>query len=260
VAPSAITPNVLMMTPSGRQPLSVPEALTGAEIRGIIADFALAARNAMLAGMDGIELHAANGYIFEQFLHRRSNRRTDAYGGALANRARFLLEVVEAVSAAIGNDRVGIRISPFGVLNDMSDGAEAGEIYDHVLSVLDPLDLAYLHIIRPTVSGNQDSEAGRALRDPVLDVRRRYRGRVIVAGGLDVAAADSLVEAGLADAVAFGRWFVSNPDLAERLRHGWPLAEADRDTFYTQGPEGYADYPRFSPPVRTETKTGGGHR
>ncbi|MEO8667828.1 MAG: alkene reductase [Bauldia sp.] len=249
VAPSAIAPAVLMMTPNGRQAPPAPRELTAPEIRGIVADFVLAARNAMLAGMDGIELHAANGYIFDQFLHRSSNRRTDAHGGAIENRARLLLEVIDAVSAAIGPDRVGVRISPFGVLNDMHD-PELAEIYRHVLTAIDARDVAYLHVIRPVVSGNQDSAAGRRLRDPVLDVRQHFRGRVIVAGGLDVAEADAFVAAGLADAAAFGRWFVSNPDLPERLWNQWPLNEADRATFYTQAAEGYVDYPTFAPADR----------
>jgi N-ethylmaleimide reductase len=249
VAPSAIAPQALMMTPKGRQAPPTPHALTRAEIRGIESDFALAARNAMLAGADGVELHAANGYIFEQFLHRNSNQRNDAYGGDIANRARFLLEVVEEVAVMIGPDRLGVRISPFGILNDMQD-LEPGEIFHHVLAALDPFDLAYLHIIRPAVSGNQDSDAGRALRDPVLDVREFYRGPVIVAGGVDVAEGDALIDRGLADAIAFGRWFVSNPDLPERLQRRSPIAEADRETFYTQGREGYVDYPTHSASAR----------
>ncbi len=245
VAPSAVAPQMLIMTPNGRQPPPMPRELTVAEIKGIVADFALAARNAILAGMDGIELHAANGYIFEQFLNRSSNHRTDAWGGTIGNRARLLLETIDAVSVAIGADRVGVRISPFGILNDSHD-PDPGEIYRHVLAAVDARNVAYLHIIRPAVSGNQDSTPGRELRDPVLDVREFYRGKVIVAGGLDVAEADAFVEAGLADAVAFGRWFVSNPDLPARLAHGWPLNEAVRETFYTQEPEGYIDYPTYS--------------
>lgn len=245
VAPSAIAPNVQMMTPNGRQQPPVPDALTAAGIRGIVADFALAARNAMLAGMDGVELHAANGYIFEQFLNRGSNHRTDEYGGSIENRVRLLRQAVEAAASAVGPERLAVRISPYGVLNDTSD-PDPGEVYEAVLEALEPLDIAYLHIIRPVVSGNQDSAAGRALRDPVLDVRKRFSGKVIVAGGLDVAEADSLIDQGLADAVAFGRLYVANPDLAERLKHGWPLNDADRDTFYTQGAEGYLDYPAYA--------------
>jgi N-ethylmaleimide reductase len=247
VAPSAIAPQVLMMTPNGRQAPPVPEALTLAQIQGIVSDFVLASRNAILAGADGVELHAANGYIFEQFLHRTSNQRTDRYGGTLANRSRFLREVVDAVAAAIGADRLGVRISPFGVLNDMQD-PEPRAIFHHVLAAMDAVDLAYVHIIRPVVSGNQDSDAGRALRDPVLDVREHYRGPVIVAGGVEVAEGDGLIDAGLADAIAFGRWFVSNPDLPERLRRQWPIAEADRATFYTQERQGYVDYPTYASP------------
>jgi N-ethylmaleimide reductase len=246
VAPSAIAPNVLMMTPNGRQQPPVPDALTEGEIRGIIADFALAARNAILAGMDGVELHGANGYIFEQFLNRGSNHRTDAYGGSIANRVRFLRQAVEAAASAVGPERVSVRISPYGVLNDAHD-SDPGEVYEAVLSALDPLDIAYLHVIRPVVSGNQDSEAGKSAPDPLLEVRKHFRGKVIVAGGLDVSEADSLIEKNLADAVAFGRWFVANPDLVQRLKNGWPLNDADRDTFYTQGAEGYLDYPAHRP-------------
>jgi N-ethylmaleimide reductase len=245
VGPSAIAPKMLMMTPNGRQAPPVPESLTIAEIAGIRADFVLAARNAILAGMDGVELHAANGYIFEQFLNRSSNQRSDSYGGSMENRGRLLAEVIADVSEAIGPDRVGVRISPFGVLNDIGDPAP-GEIYDYLLRAMDSADIAYLHIIRPVVSGNIESEAGRLVRDPVLDVRPRFRGRVIVAGGIEIAEAEHLIESGLADAVAFGRWFVANPDLPDRLRNGWPLNDADRATFYTPGREGYVDYPAFA--------------
>jgi N-ethylmaleimide reductase len=192
--------------------------------------------------LDGIELHAANGYIFEQFLNRSSNHRTDEYGGSIENRARFLREVVQAVSEAIGPDRVGVRISPYGTLNAISD-ADPREIYEHVLATLDRLDIAYLHIIRPVVSGNQDAETPAP--DPLPEVRKHYRGRIVVAGGIEVAEAEQFIESGLVDAVAFGRWFVGNPDLTERLRNGWPLNESERPTFYTQGAEGYLDYPNY---------------
>jgi N-ethylmaleimide reductase len=247
VAPSAVAPKVQMMTSAGRQQPPEPETLTVPEIHGIVADFALGARNAMLAGMDGIELHAANGYIFEQFLHRSSNWRDDAYGGSLKNRARLLLEVVGAVSDAIGPDRVGVRISPYGILNDMSD-PEQHEIYQFVAEAMNETGIAYLHIIRPVVSGNQTRIDRPADPDPLPEIRERYKGPLIVAGAVDVAVAEALIDADLADAVAFGRWFVSNPDLPERIRNGWPLAEYDAATFYTPGPTGYVDYPPYGLP------------
>jgi N-ethylmaleimide reductase len=245
VGPSAIAPKFLMMTPNGRRAPPTPDALTLAEIAGIRADFVLAARNAILAGMDGIELHAANGYLFEQFLNRSSNVRTDAYGGSIENRGRFLREVIADVSSAVGPDRVGIRISPFGVLHDMSD-PDPAEIYDYVLRTVSAADVAYLHIIRPVISGNVESEAGRLVRDPLLNVRPRFAGRIIVAGGIDVENAEQMIADGQADAVAFGRWFLANPDLPQRLRLGLPLNDADRPTFYTQTGDGYTDYPEFT--------------
>jgi len=238
--PSAVQANVRLMTPKGLQQVPTPIEMSEADIAAAVADFVAGARRAIDCGIDGVELHAANGYLFEQFLNRSSNRRTDRYGGSIENRARMLRETVEAVSAAIGADRVGVRISPLGSFNDMSD-PDPVEIYRHVVTMLAGQNLAYLHVIRPAVSGSLTVAEARP--DPLPDIRRLYPGTLIVAGDLDVVHAERMLESGLADAVGFGRWFISNPDLPERLRHGCALAEADRATFYTPGPDGYIDYP-----------------
>lgn len=243
VAPSAIAAQVQLVTKNGLQSTSVPHALSTDEIHAITAEFVQAARNAIDCGLDGVEIHAANGYLFEQFLHRSSNQRTDAYGGSLQNRSRFLEETVEAVCAAIGSDRVGVRISPLGTFNDVHD-PEPEQIYRFVAQRLSAFDLAYLHVIRPNVSGSMNTAAAPT-RDPLPEIRALYRGALIVAGDLDVPTAERLLTAGQADAVGFGRWFISNPDLTERLRHGWPLVEAKRETFYSPGAEGYIDYPTY---------------
>lgn len=249
-APSTIAPKLEIVTPKGLQAVPVPKALTEREISTIVAEFAQASRWAIECGLDGVEIHGANGYLFDQFLNRSSNQRTDGYGGTVENRSRLLFEAVEAASKAIGADRVAVRISPFGTFNDVHD-PEPEQIYRHVSKGLSQYDLAYLHVIRPVVSGNEDSEVQVA--DPLPEIRELYRGPLIVAGNLDVESADGLIDAGLADAVGFGRWFISNPDLPERLRNGTPLAEADRNTFYSGDAEGYADYPSYQESELAET-------
>jgi len=243
VAPSAIAADVRMMTPKGLQPAVVPAALDAQGIANVTHEFVNAARLAVDCGFDGVEVHAANGYLFDQFLHRSSNQRTDAWGGPIENRARLLLDTTSAVCEAIGADRVGVRISPLGRFNDVHD-PEPEAIYRYVAARLSDFGLAYLHVIRPAVSGSSTASAPAA--DPLPDIRSLYRGTLLVAGDLDVVNADRLIDAGLADAVAFGRWFIGNPDLPERLHHGWPLVEADRSVYYSDGAEGYTDFPRHA--------------
>lgn len=241
-APSAIAANMQIVTPGLESvAMPVPKALSVAEMGMIVEEFVQAARWAIECGLDGVEIHGANGYLIDQFLNRSSNQRTDQYGGSIENRARFLCQVVEAVTEAIGSDRVGLRISPYGTFNDVHD-PQPEEIYRYVAERMNDYDLAYLHVIRPIVTGdlNNFSEADK---DPLPEIRVRYRGKIIAAGGLDVESADNLIDAGLADAVAFGRWFISNPDLPERLKNGWPLAESNRDTYYMGNEVGYIDYP-----------------
>lgn len=241
--PSAIAADMEIITPDLKNHrMPQPKAMNEKEIQMITDEFVQAARWAIECGFEGVEIHGANGYIFEQFLNRSANQRTDQYGGSLENRARLLCDTVEAVTQAIGSDRVGLRISPYGTFNDIRD-PEPEQIYRYVAERMNDYDLAYLHVIRPVVSGNEDVKVDYA--DPLPEIRERYKGKIIVAGSIDVELADSLIENGIADAIAFGRWFISNPDLPERLKNGWPLVESDWDTYYTGLPEGYADYPNY---------------
>ena len=237
ICPSAVQPSLPVRLPGGPRPPPVPHALTLDEIPGVVEDFRIGAANALAAGFDGIELHGANGYLIEQFLTDKANHRTDEYGGT---RLRFMLDVVAAVTGVWGADRVGIRFSPFGFANDGGD-TDPEATYGAAIRALDPLGLAFLHLIEPRVSGNTDGDpdapAAAALFRPL------WHGNLIVAGGFDRAKADAVLADGTADAVAFGRAYVSNPDLVERLRDGVPFSPYDRSTFYGGGTEGYTDYP-----------------
>jgi N-ethylmaleimide reductase len=245
VGPSDIPAPGTIYTPSGLVPFPTPRALKELECLRIAGDYARAARNALQAGFDGIEVHAANGYLIDSFLHDHTNRRTDPYGGSVENRTRLLVEIAKAVGDAIGPDRVGVRLSPFGSFNGVQD-SDPASLFDHAVRGLDALDLAYLHIINPEVSGDRSVTGPGA--DPKMQdvpgfVRARFSGRLIVAGGYDKNSAEQALASQLADLVAFGRAFIANPDLPRRLALDVPLNEADRRTFYTSGPEGYVDYP-----------------
>jgi N-ethylmaleimide reductase len=233
----------LTSTPGGWLPPSPHRALETHEIAGIVEDYRRAAERAKAAGFDGAELHGANGYLIDQFLQDGSNRRTDAYGGSIENRARLLLEATGAVASVFGGDRVGVRIGPDGRWNAMRDSDAVG-LFDYVARQLDGLGLAYLHIIEPRVRGNVVVGDGQA---PVAaeHLRTVFKGRIIAAGGFEPETGDAIVEKGDADLVAFGRHFISNPDLPERIRKGLPLAPYDRDTFYTFEAKGYTDYASF---------------
>jgi len=244
VAPSAIAASGDHLTATwSRVPLGTPRALETGEIAAIVADFATAARNARAAGFDGVEVHAANGYLIEQFLTSRSNHRTDRYGGSVANRVRFLAEIVAAVVAAIGAGRVGVRLSPFGTFKDVGDDAPLA-LYRHAVGALAEHELAYLHLIEPRVqSAVGDAEVADATASVTALFRPLWTGPIVTAGGYDAESAARIVADGTADAVAFGRTFVANPDLVERLRLGLPLNRWDRPTFYGGGAAGYTDYP-----------------
>lgn len=248
VAPSPIAADIRLMTPNGLQSVPVPNELDAEGIAQVTRQFVNASQLAIDCGFDGIEIHAANGYLFDQFLHRSSNRRTDAWGGPIENRARLLVDTVAAVCQRIGADRTGVRISPLGTFNDVHD-PQPNEIYRHVAMRMSEFGLAYLHVIRPVVSGSLNVSA--PVRDPLPEIRSLYRGTLLVAGDLDVISADRLVDEGLADGIAFGRWFIGNPDLPERLRNGWPLADAERAIYYSAGGAGYVDFPRYAPPQLT---------
>ena len=236
-------PTNLTSTPLGWVQPSPHRALETREIATVVEDFRTAAANAKAAGFDGVELHGANGYLIDQFLQDGTNHRTDSYGGSIENRARLLLEIVEAVASVFGGDRVGVRIGPNGRWNGMSD-SNPKALFDHVAEQLNRFGLAYLHVIEPRVKGNIVVNEGQA---PVAaeHLRTIFKGPIMAAGGFEPDTAEAVIASGAADLVAFGRHFVSNPDLPERLERGLPLAPYDRDTFYTFDAKGYSDYPTY---------------
>ncbi len=235
-----MNPDRLVSIPGGWSQPSPHRALLVAEIGGIVQDYRQAAQRALDAGFDGVELHAANGYLVDQFLQDGSNKRTDEYGGSLENRTRFLLEVVHGLVSVWGADRVAVRLAPRGTWNGMSD-SNPDALFTHVAQALDRLGLAYLHLIEPRVSGSADVKTSGGLAAKRL--RDSYRGKMIAAGGFTADTAEDAVSNGTVDAVAFGRLFVSNPDLPQRLADHLELARYDRATFYTFDRVGYADYP-----------------
>jgi N-ethylmaleimide reductase len=242
IAPSAIQAEVRALLPSGPAIGSMPRAIELSEIPGLVDEFRTGAERARQAGFDGVEVHGANGYLIDQFLQDNSNRRTDAYGGSIENRARFLLEVVEAVASVWGAGRVGVRIGPSNQFGGMGD-SRPDVTFPYAARALASFGLAYLHVIEPRVTGNVSDDA----RPPVAAglLRPLFGGPVIAAGGFDAAGAGAILTKGDADLVAFGRHFLANPDLPERLRRDLPLNPYDRNTFYYGGEKGYADYPVY---------------
>lgn len=236
VAPSAIRPKGQAFTAQGFQPIPTPRALETAEIPAIVEHYAQAARNALAAGFDGVEVHAANGYLIDQFLRDQTNQRSDRYGGSIENRSRFLMEVVTAVTAAIGAEHTGVRISPQNGQNDIAD-SDPQTLFDHVAERLSGRGLSYLHVIEGDTSG---------AAVPPFDYQRiksLFGGIVMANNGFDKMRANNAIAAGRADLVAFGKPFIANPDLVLRLLLDAPLLEANRDTFYGGTEEGYTDYP-----------------
>lgn len=237
VAPSAVAAAGEVYTEQGMKTFEAPRALDAAELPGVIADYVDAARRAVDAGLDGVELHAANGYLLQQFLANNTNTRTDAYGGSPANRARFVIEVAAAVAQAIGPDRVGIRISPAGTFNDIAE-TETEATYTALLDGLNPLGLLYLHVLEGTET------------DFHVGLRKQWDGAFIFntgfAGPSDLLTAQRAVDSGQTDLFCIGRDFLANPDLVERLQTGVALNEADPSTFYSGGAKGYTDYPRHA--------------
>ncbi|MFN6137567.1 MAG: alkene reductase [Planctomycetota bacterium] len=241
VAPSAIKINEeYIHTPTGKQPHEVPRALETAEISRVVDDYRRAAHRAMAAGFDGVEIHAANGYLIDEFLQSRTNHRTDHYGGNIENRYRFLEQVVQAVTSVVPVNRVGVRLSPNGVFNDMGS-PDYREQFTFVASQLDRFGLAYLHVMDGLAFGFHK------LGEPMTltEFRRVFRGPLIGNCGYTQVTAETAISQGNADLIAFGRPFISNPDLVERFRNGYPLA-ADApmsDWYLPTGPKGYTDYP-----------------
>jgi len=237
VGPSAVAAAGQVYTPEGMQDLVEPRALGTDELPGVVAEFVDAAQRAVAAGLDGVELHAANGYLLHQFLADGSNVRTDAYGGSPDHRARFVVEVATAVAAAIGAQRVGLRVSPGHGFNDMHE-TEIEATYEALVRGLDPLGLLYLHIAEDPGTRYQDA------------LRKLFSGPVVLstgfAGASDLATAQEVVDGGAADLFAIGRGFLANPDLVERLRTGAALNEPDASTFYAGTAKGYTDYPALA--------------
>lgn len=243
LAPSAIRLSGTMWTDTeGMQPYPEPAAMTEADIERAIEEFAMSSANGIRAGFDGIELHAANGYLIDQFLNTATNQRTDQWGGSVANRLRFAVEVATRVAARIGASRVGIRLSPYGVFNDMAPDAAMDELYAQLAEALGKLGLAYIHVVDHSSMGAPAVKPGIKLA-----IRTRFKGPLVLSGGYDAARAATDLAAGHGDLVAFGRPFVANPDLVSRLRDGIALAEPDPNTFYTPGEKGYTDYPSATP-------------
>lgn len=239
VAPSAVAATGEIYTDAlGMQAYPVPQAMTESDIRRTIEEYTQAARNAVAAGFDGVELHGANGYLIEQFLNPEANRRTDAWGGSVDGRIRFAIEVARATARAIGGGRVGIRLSPYGAHAGMGSTTVRDETFAALISGLAATGIQYLHVQEPAAVGAPEVPASvkRALR---AGWPRTY----IVAGGFDRAAADAALADHRGDLVAFGRPFLANPDLVSRLERGLPLNEPDPSTFYTLGAKGYTDYP-----------------
>jgi N-ethylmaleimide reductase len=236
VAPSAIKPDGQAFTAKGFEPIPTPRALEAAEIPAIVEQYAQAARNALAAGFDGVEVHGANGYLIDQFLRDRTNRRTDRYGGSIENRCRFLLEVVDAVIAAVGAERTGLRISPQNGQNDIADSDPQG-LFNHVAERLSGKGLAYLHIIEGDTSGTPVAPFD------YQKLKQLFGGTVISNNGFDKLGANKAIAEGRADLIAFGKPFIANPDLVIRLFFDAPLVPLHRETLYGGGEQGYTDYP-----------------
>ena len=239
LAPSAVAAAGEMYTDAeGMKPNATPQAMTEADIKAAIEEFAQCAENAIAAGFDGVELHAANGYLLEQFIRPNSNQRTDRYGGAIENRARFVLEVAEAVIVAIGKDKVGIRLSPFGVFNDMPlyDAMEAD--YTWLAQELNARGLAYIHLVDHSSMG-----APTVPETMKATFRKLFKGTLILSGGYDAARAESDLVANKGNLIAVGKPFLANPDMVARWKAGAAVNAPDMNTFYTPGPRGYTDYP-----------------
>ena len=239
LGPSAIAAAGEIYTDAeGMKPHPTPEPMTDADIKTAIAEFGTAARNAVAAGADGVELHAANGYLLEQFIRPTSNQRTDSYGGSIENRARFVLEAAKAAIAAIGADKVGIRLSPYGTFNDMPDYPEMASDYAYLATKLNELGLVYLHLVDHSPMGAPEVPA--AIKQAI---RKEFKRTLILSGGYDAQRAEKELEDKACDLVAVGRPFLSNPDLVARWTSGAALNEIDFGTFYTPGPKGFTDYP-----------------
>jgi N-ethylmaleimide reductase len=246
VAPSAvaIAPEFKAMTADGKVVVyETPRALETSEVSAMVDAYRQGAKNALAAGFDGVEIHGANGYLIEQFLQSKSNIRTDQYGGSIENRVRFLMEVTEAVIGVWGASRVGVRLSPYGIANGSGE-ADPMPLYSHAITSLDKLGLAYLHFIEPRASGTGRADVDwKNVPSAMVLYRPLWSGVLISAGNFSGESAERAIAEGHADAIAFGRFFISNPDLPHRLQRGYPLTPYNRATFYGGEEKGYTDYP-----------------
>lgn len=240
VAPSPIRPAGRASTPWGPRPFVTPRALQTWEIPGVVQQFVHAASRAKEAGFDGVEIHAANGYLIDQFLRDGTNRRSDRYGGSVVNRIRFLVEVTDAVVGIWGEGRVGVRVSPTNAFNDMGD-SDPLRTFTTAAAALDTMRLAYLHVVEPVLTAAADPPLVRTLPS----IRAAFRGPLIANGGYTASSAEAAIVRGEADMVSFATLFLANPDLVERFRSGAPLNDADASTFYGGGARGYTDYPTW---------------
>lgn len=238
VAPSAIAANMKTFTGEGMVPTSEPRALELDEMPRIVADYVHATKMAKKAGFDGVEVHGANGYLLDQFMKTSSNKRDDAYGGSVENRARLLLEVLEGVTNAWDGAHVGLRLSPFSPANDIAD-ENPQETFEYVIRALNKFGLAYLHMVEGSTGQSRDVKEG----EDIAKLRQLFDGVYMANNLYDRDMAIEAVEQGKADLVAFGRPYIANPDLAKRLELNAPLNEGDTKTFYAGGKEGYTDYP-----------------
>ena len=240
LAPSQVKATGQMWTDlKGLQDFSIPKEMTAQDLLHAKTEYVAAAENALFAGFDGVELHGANGYLLEEFLSPISNIRTDQYGGSIENRCRFVIDVVAAVARAIGKEKTGIRLSPYGVASDMPHYPEIHETYDYLTKELNKLDIAYVHLVDHSAMG-----APAVPLEIKKLIRHNFKNTLILCGGYDKESAEAAIESGLTDLVAFGRPFINNPDLVERFKNDWPLSEdLKMDLFYSADEKGYTDYP-----------------
>ncbi|MCW7491428.1 alkene reductase [Leptospira sp. 2 VSF19] len=242
LGPSAILAKGQMWTDTeGMKDHPTPKEMSKEELKQTKEEFVNASKNAIKAGFDGVELHAANGYLLEQFLHPTSNQRTDEYGGSIENRIRFIIEVTKAVSDAIGKDKTAIRLSPYGAFNDLFPFPETHDEYSLLAEKLNEIGIVYVHLVDHSSMG-----APKVEPKTVENIRKAFKGTLILSGGYDVERAEKDLSSGIADLVAFGKPFLANPDLVTRFQKNIPLASFDQTTLYTPGEKGYTDYPLSS--------------
>lgn len=245
VAPSAIAPvgEAFVLDEQGQPtmlPFVTPRELALSELPGIVTQYVQAAKNALSAGIDGVEIHAANGYLLDQFISSRTNHRRDAYGGSISNRIRMLLDVVDAVARVCGSKRVGVRISPFGTFNDIAD-EHPEALFETIAEALSSREIGYLHVVDPSFDGHPDIR--QRAKELMRLIRQRFAGTLILCGGYDRERADAALVENRADLIGFGRLFIANPDLPVRLKTHAPLNTPDPSLFYGGGIQGYVDYP-----------------